>query len=72
MVPCSALESLLNELGMDVEMGGNFAELIQHYTEQDSPIIKDFQKHHSSIVLSDDEEEVFRFYRAIVVKKAEK
>ena len=63
VVPIVAVEQIINELGMKVELSANFAEILQHY--QDSPTMKEFRLGS----LSDDEEEVFKFYRAIVIRK---
>lgn len=70
MVPCMSLEEMLGGLSMDVEMGGNFSEVINHYTEKDSPVIKEFKRRNVDTTLTDSEEEVFKFYRALVIKKA--
>ena len=69
VVPILALERLVNELGMKVEMSANFAEILQHY--EDSQTIRDFRRAFPKLPLSDDEEEVFKFYRAIVIRKDE-
>ena len=69
IVPCAALETLLGEMKLNHEMGGNFSEVVSHYSEHKSPVVNDFKKFNAGITLSDVEEEVFKFYRAIVVKK---
>ncbi len=69
VVPIIALERLVNELGMKVEMSANFAEILQHY--EDSQTIRDFRRTFPKLPLTDDEEEVFKFYRAIVIRKDE-
>lgn len=67
IVPCSALEAILGELKAGQEMGGNFAEVINDYTRKDHPMIKDFMKR--NIVLTNEEDEVFTFYRSVVIRK---
>jgi hypothetical protein len=69
IVPTAGLEKVLTEAGLTVEMSGNFAEIIEHYKANDSPTVKEFFRYNKNISLSDDEDEVFRFYRAVVVKK---
>jgi SAM-dependent methyltransferase len=69
VVPIIALERLVNELGMKVEMSANFAEILRHY--EDSQTIRDFRRSFPKLPLTDDEEEVFKFYRAIVIRKDE-
>jgi hypothetical protein len=66
IVPTMGLEKVLADSGLAVEMSGNFAEIFEHYT--DSSTVKDFLKFNKT-TLSDDEDEIFRFYRALVVKK---
>jgi SAM-dependent methyltransferase len=70
IVPLTGLEDVLSVMGMKSEMSGNFSEVLSHYTEQESPVIKDFKKYNPDVALSDDELEMFMFYRALVVKKA--
>jgi SAM-dependent methyltransferase len=70
IVPLSACESLLtSQMQMTHQVGGNFAEILSHYTEKDSKVVKDFKKHNPDAVLNDDEDEVFKFYRALVFEK---
>ena len=69
VVPTCAMERMFNEMKLDTEMTANFAEIIAHYTQQESPVIRDFRKHNATLELNPDEDEVFRFYRAIVVRK---
>ena len=69
VVPNLALEQMFKEMKVDTEMTANFAEVIAHYAENESPVIRDFKKHNPSLELNPDEDEVFRFYRAIVVRK---
>lgn len=71
IVPVSALETLMTEsFSMNHEIGGNFAEIVSHYTEKGSNVVKDFNKFNPGTVLTDAEEEVFKFYRAVVFRKS--
>ena len=69
IVPTAAMTSMLTDMKFDIEMTGNFAEIISHYTKEDSPVIRDFRKYNPTLELTPDEEEVFRFYRSIVIRK---
>lgn len=70
IVPFSALEGLLTgQLQMTHDLGGNFAEIVSHFTEKGSKVVKDFKKSNPDAILTDAEEEVFKFYRAVVFHK---
>ena len=69
MVPLNALQEGLAKLGFVTEYTGNFAEIINKNTSANSNVIVDFRKFNKDLVLSDAEEDVFRFYRAAVFRK---
>ncbi len=69
IVPLSALEKCLLKFGMQLEFEGNFADVIERSSKSESSILSDFRKKNSEGSLSEAEEDVFRFYRAVVFKK---
>ena len=69
VVPLRSLESSLGKFGMHLEFGGNFAEVIDRATRKEPSVFSDFLKKNKNVILSDAEDDVFRFYRAVVFKK---
>jgi hypothetical protein len=69
IVPLDALEKCLLKFGMRLEFGGNFAEVIERCTQNESSVLSDFRRKNPNDKLSEAEEDVFRFYRAVVFKK---
>jgi SAM-dependent methyltransferase len=69
MVPLIKLQAGLQKFGFVTEYTGNFAEIINENTASNSSVIVDFRKSNPDLVLSDAEEDVFRFYRAAVFRK---
>jgi mRNA (guanine-N7-)-methyltransferase len=67
IVPITALEELISEFHASQETRGNFAETLRYYTDRNHSVVEDFLKR--GIVLTDEEEEVFSFYRSIVITK---
>jgi hypothetical protein len=69
IVPLQALTELFQTNGMTPVFAGNFADVLQHDALSDLAIIDDFQKQNPTLKLSDAEEDVFCFYRAVVFRK---
>ncbi len=66
-VPLKALEEIIIANSMIIKMSENFAEVLSRFGH--SQVLTGFKRMNPNLSLSDDEEDVFRFYRALVVEK---